>query len=85
MLFVVIMGTMWSVAIATDTGTRNLPPTLLNSLPHHRDEQRSSRRTELQAFCAVVKSMALDKAAVAGHSARYSYESTGIVRNHSLR
>ncbi len=26
MLFVVIMGTMWSVAIATDTGTRNLPP-----------------------------------------------------------
>jgi NitT/TauT family transport system permease protein len=26
MLFVVIMGTMWSVAIATDAGTRNLPP-----------------------------------------------------------
>jgi NitT/TauT family transport system permease protein len=26
MLFVVIMGTMWSVVIATDTGTRNLPP-----------------------------------------------------------
>jgi NitT/TauT family transport system permease protein len=26
MLFVVVMGTMWSVAIATDAGTRNLPP-----------------------------------------------------------
>ncbi len=26
MLFVVIMGTMWSVVIATDAGTRNLPP-----------------------------------------------------------
>lgn len=26
MLFVVIMGTMWSVVIATDTGTRNIPP-----------------------------------------------------------
>jgi NitT/TauT family transport system permease protein len=26
MLFVVIMGTMWSVTIATDAGTRNLPP-----------------------------------------------------------
>src|ERR1700704_7177981 len=26
MLFVVIMGTMWSVAIATDTGARSIPP-----------------------------------------------------------
>ena len=26
MLFVVIMGTMWSVMIATDTGARNIPP-----------------------------------------------------------
>lgn len=26
MLFVVVMGTMWSVVIATDTGTRNMPP-----------------------------------------------------------
>jgi NitT/TauT family transport system permease protein len=26
MLFVVIMGTLWSVGIATDTGVRNVPP-----------------------------------------------------------
>jgi NitT/TauT family transport system permease protein len=26
MLFVVIMGTIWSVVIATDTGARNIPP-----------------------------------------------------------
>src|ERR1700687_5198203 len=26
MLFVVIMGTVWSVVIATDTGVRNIPP-----------------------------------------------------------
>jgi NitT/TauT family transport system permease protein len=26
MLFVVVMGTVWSVAIATDTGTRTIPP-----------------------------------------------------------
>ena len=26
MLFVVIMGTLWSVVIATDTGVRNVPP-----------------------------------------------------------
>jgi NitT/TauT family transport system permease protein len=26
MLFVVIMGTVWSVVIATDTGARNIPP-----------------------------------------------------------
>jgi NitT/TauT family transport system permease protein len=26
MLFVVVMGTVWSVVIATDTGVRNIPP-----------------------------------------------------------
>ncbi|MFL6538943.1 MAG: ABC transporter permease subunit, partial [Chthoniobacterales bacterium] len=26
MLFVVIMGTVWSVVIATDNGVRNIPP-----------------------------------------------------------
>ena len=26
MLFVVVMGTLWSVGIATDTGVRNVPP-----------------------------------------------------------
>lgn len=26
MLFVVILGSMWSIAIATDTGTRSIPP-----------------------------------------------------------
>src|SRR5687768_17820656 len=46
MLFVVVMGTMWSVAIATDTGARTIPP--------RSEEHTSELQSRLQRVCRLL-------------------------------